>query len=85
MSFIELNELKVEKDTSRKERIERAKKDFYFFCFYYLSDFFTEEPAPYQKVLIDIINKEKVEESHVSALKEEIHSKYHNSFILLRN
>jgi len=77
MSFLRIDELKVEKDHSKKERVERAKKDFFFFCSYYLSEFFTEKPAPYQKVLIDIINKERVEESHIEALKREIHSKYH--------
>ena len=77
MSFLELNELKVEKDTSKKKRIEKAKKDFWFFCLHYLDEFFTEAPAPYQRTLIDIINKERVEETHIKALRKEIHSKYH--------
>ncbi len=66
-----------EVDKEKKKRIQRAKKDFWFFCFYYLDEFFDKDPANYHKILIDIINKEKVEESHIRALKKEIHSKYH--------
>jgi len=76
-SFIEKNIFQIEKDTEKAERIKRAKKDFWFFCSYYLSDFFQSNPAEYQKILIDIINKEKVEKHHIEKLKQFIHTQHH--------
>ena len=78
MTFLDIEKLQLDNvDPERSRRIERAKRDFWFFASYYLSEFFSEEPAPYQRVLVDIINKERVEKDHIEALKREIHSKYH--------
>jgi len=78
MTFLDLERLQLDNiDPERSRRIERAKRDFWFFASYYLSEFFSEEPASYQRVLVDIINKERVEKDHIEALKREIHSKYH--------
>ena len=65
-------------DREKAQRVKRAKEDFWFFCRYYLGDFFYSEPAPYQKVLIDIINKNRIDETHIKELKKFIHSKYHS-------
>ena len=35
-------------DKEKVERIKKAGEDFWFFCRYYLGDFFYSEPAPYQ-------------------------------------
>ena len=64
-------------DREKAQRIKKATEDFWFFCRYYLEDFFYSEPAPYQRILIDIINKNSINESHIEKLKEYIHSRYH--------
>jgi len=78
MTFLDFERLKIETDKTKEERLKKAKNDFWFFASYYLPEFFSEKPAPYQRVLIDIINKERVEKEHIESLKREIHSKYHN-------
>ena len=70
MTFLDFERLQLDNiDPEKSRRIERAKRDFWFFASYYLSEFFSEEPAPYQRVLVDIINKERVEKDHIEALK----------------
>jgi len=73
----DLDKLTIRRNENRTKRIEKARKDFWSFASYYLHDFFGKDPAPYQKVLIDIINKERVDKNHIETLKKEIHSKYH--------
>ena len=38
----------------KQKRMKQAENDFGFFCRYYLSDYFYEEPAEYQKILYDV-------------------------------
>ncbi|GAB6075704.1 phage terminase large subunit [Desulfurobacterium crinifex] len=56
-------------DPEKKKRIEKAKNDFWFFCHYYLSHKFFSEPAPYQKILLEIFNKRAVTPEMVEELK----------------
>ena len=74
---------KVEKNTpktdpEKQKRIERAKNDFWFFCSYYLPHYFSSEPAQYHKILVEIINTEKITSYQVQQLKKYIKPKYHN-------
>jgi len=65
-------------DPEKEERLKRVKEDFWFFCSYYLPHYFTAPPAGYHKILVKIINQEKVTEKEVRELKRFIPSKYHN-------
>jgi len=56
-------------DSSKKERLKKAKKDFWFFCRYYLSGKFSDEPASFHRVLIDIYNSRKVTKKHIKELE----------------
>lgn len=57
-------------DPEKKERIAKAEKDFWFFCRYYLPHKFFSEPAPYQKLLLEIFNKREVTSQTVEELKK---------------
>ncbi len=76
--------LKKVKDQSQKQdpekqvRIEKAKNDFWFFCSYYLPHYFSSESAKYHKILVEIINTEKIDSFQVNQLKQYIKPKYHN-------
>ena len=50
----------------KKKRVERAKKDFGFFCQYYLADYFFTDPAEYQSILYDVADN-SVDSHHLSA------------------
>jgi len=65
-------------DPEKEERLKRVKEDFWFFCSYYLPHYFAAPPAGYHKILVEIINQEKVTEKEVRELKRFIPSKYHN-------
>jgi len=78
MSFIDLERLKLDEiDPERAKRIERAKKDFWFFCKYYLGHKFYEEPAEFQKIVFDIFTKRALTEDHIKRLKPLIKPEYH--------
>jgi len=72
-----LQKVKPKADPQKRIRLEVAEKDFWFFASYYLPHYFTVEPAEYHKVLVDIINTEKVTESQINRLKKFIKPEYH--------
>jgi len=77
--------LQEQKETERKERekqerIDRAATDFSYFCSTYLPHYFYDEPAGYQKVLIDILNTRKIIGEQVEYLQGLIKDKYHKYF-----
>lgn len=63
-----------------QERVKRAKNDFGFFCAYYLSDFFFENAAEYQKILYEVANTRAVSPDIAEKLKEFVPEKYHSLF-----
>ncbi|SNZ08302.1 phage uncharacterized protein (putative large terminase), C-terminal domain-containing protein [Persephonella hydrogeniphila] len=65
-------------DPKKQERLKKAENDFWFFCSYYLSHYFSSEPADYHKILVEIINTEKITNDQVKKLKSYIKPKYHN-------
>ena len=67
----------IEIDPEKAARKERAKRDFFYFCNYYLKEAFPTPFAEYQKVVIDIINKRALTKAHIRALKPFIKSDYH--------
>ena len=73
-----LEKVDVSVDKEKAERVKKAKEDFWFFCYYYLPHYFNTEPAEYHKILVDIINQEKVSKEQIKKLKPFINSKYHN-------
>ena len=56
-------------DPKKKERINKAKGDFWFFCKTYLPHKFSDQPAPFHKVLIDIYNTRKLTPKHIKELE----------------
>jgi len=74
-----------EKENRRNERVERARVDFIYFCREYLPHFFFEEPAGYQRTILEILNTQKVEVNQVKALKELIKPQYHEYFGIREN
>ncbi len=74
-----------QQDPEKQARIEKAKNDFWYFCSYYLSHKFFSEPAPYQKLLIEIFNTRKVSPEIVEQLKKWTEPKYHKYLISKEN
>ena len=69
----------VGNDTSsiqKQERIKKAKNDFGFFCRYYLSDYFFEDAAEYQKLLYEVANTRSVSEELAEKIKPFVNEKY---------
>lgn len=69
----------VGNDTSsiqKQERIKKAKNDFGFFCRYYLSDYFFEDAAEYQKLLYEVANTRSVSEELAEKIKPFVNQKY---------
>ena len=62
----------LEKD----KRIKKAKNDFGFFCRYYLSDYFFEDAAEYQKLLYEVANTRSVSEDLAEKIKPFVNEKY---------
>jgi hypothetical protein len=62
----------------KKKRVDRARKDFGFFCRYYLSDYFFTDPAEYQQILYDVADTRSLSKAVVKRLKPFIDGKYHN-------
>jgi len=65
-----LQKVEIKHDPEKKKRIQRAKKDFWFFCFYYLRHKFKDQPAPFHRIVIDIYNKRKITKEHLEELKD---------------
>lgn len=64
-----LSKVEIKSDPEKKKRIERAQKDFWFFCFYYLRHKFSDEPAKFHRVLIEIYNKRKITKKQIEELR----------------
>ncbi len=62
----------------KQERTERAKKDFGFFCKYYLSDYFFEDAAEYQQILYEVANTRSLTKDLADQLKPFVRDKYRN-------
>lgn len=60
----------------KQKRLEKANNDFGFFCRYYLSDYFYEEPAEYQKLLYEIANSRSLSTELSEELKPFVREKY---------
>lgn len=65
-------------DPEKKYRIERAMRDFAFFCSYYLPIAFPLPFSEYQKTVIDIANTRAVSALHIKALKKFIKADHHD-------
>ena len=66
------------KNLEKKKRINRAYKDFGFFCRYYLSDYFFTDPAEYQQILYDVADSRSLSKDTSKRLKPFINEKYHS-------
>ncbi len=77
-AFTRIEQELPKSDPEREERVKRASEDFWFFCYYYLPHYFSSQPAEYHKLLVEIINTEKVTHQQIERLKTFINSKYHN-------
>lgn len=64
-------------DPEKEARIKRATQDFAYFCQYYLKEAFPIPFAEYQKIIIDIINKQAITEVDVKSLKKFIKKDRH--------
>lgn len=62
----------------KQKRMKQAENDFGFFCRYYLSDYFYEEPAEYQKILYDVANTRSLTKDMADTLKPFVREKYVN-------
>ena len=75
----ELLEEIVGTDTSsleKQQRVNTAKNDFGFFCRTYLSDYFYEDAAAYQKILYDVANTQSLSADMANKLKPFVAEKY---------
>jgi len=72
-----IEELISEIDPEKEARIRRATADFAFFCQYYLKEAFPIPFAAYQKIIIDIINKQAITKAHLRSLKKFIKKDRH--------
>ncbi|SRR5579884_2213 len=59
------------------QRVQQATSDFAYFCALYLSEAFTVPFADYHKILIEIINQQKITPVQIEKLKPLIKSDYH--------
>ena len=65
----------------KKERLAKAENDFFYFCKTYLPHYFSAEPAPYHKTLIDIANTQSLTQKHIEEIKSLIKEQYHSYLI----
>ena len=62
----------------KQNRLKRAINDFGYFCRYYLSDYFYEDPASYQRILYDVANTRSLTQDLADSLKPYVREKYVN-------
>jgi hypothetical protein len=62
---------------SRKDRKDRASRDFEFFCNTYLPHYFSCAPAEYQKALYEVLDREAVSQELVHTFKKYTRSEFH--------
>lgn len=67
-------------DEEKRERLERASRDFGYFCRTYLGHYFTSEFAEYQQVLTRIETNQQLQAEDRTALTDLIKSDYHGLF-----
>lgn len=65
-------------DRDKESRRKRAKKDFAYFCSYYMPEAFTSEFGDYQKLVVEIVNNRAVNARTVSQLKKFIKADHHD-------
>ena len=61
----------------RKARVKHAQNDFGYFCRTYLSDYFFEDAAAYQKLLYEVANTRSLKKEVAESLKYFVAEKYH--------
>lgn len=61
----------------RQSRIKQAQDDFGYFCRTYLSDYFFEDAAAYQKLLYEVANTRSLKKEVAESLKHFVAEKYH--------
>ena len=62
----------------KQQRMKKAENDFGFFCRYYLSDYFYEDAAEYQKILYEVANTRSLTKDMADTLKPFVRDKYAN-------
>jgi len=65
------------KEKAKRARVDRAKRDFGFFCKTYLGDYFFTDPAEYQRVLYDVADTQSLSPQVAEKLKSFVAAKYH--------
>ena len=65
------------KDAERKARRDSCENDFFRFCQTYFPHYFGAEPAPYHRILMDVVSSGCLTEEEVEKLKPLIKEKYH--------
>ncbi len=65
------------KEKAKRLRVNRAKRDFGFFCTTYLGDYFFTDPAEYQRVLYDVADTQSLSQDVAEKLKAYVAPKYH--------
>jgi predicted phage terminase large subunit-like protein len=65
------------KDAERKARRDACENDFFLFCRTYFPHYFGSEPAPYHRILMDIVSSGRLSDDQVESLKPLIKEKYH--------
>jgi hypothetical protein len=66
----------AEASKAGRERIQRAKRDFGFFCQTYLSDYFFTPPAEYQRILHEVADTRSLTARTAEALRAFVLPKY---------
>ena len=67
----------VRLDAERKARRDSCEHDFFRFCQTYFPHYFGAEPAPYHRVLMDVVSTGRLSASHIEELTPLIKEKYH--------
>jgi hypothetical protein len=65
---------------SREELEERraaCENDFFLFCATYLPHYFSAEPAPYHRLMVDAASSMSLSRKRIAALKPLVKGKYH--------
>ncbi len=71
------NSEELKESAIRKARRDSCEHDFFLFCQTYFPHYFGSEPAPYHRILMDIVSSGKMSSDQVNSLKPLIKSKYH--------
>lgn len=71
----------IGKDAERKARRDSCEGDFFRFCQTYFPHYFGAEPAPYHRIIMDIVSSGKLTEEQIGKLKPLIKKKYHHYMV----